>query len=79
MSQAQNLSWTKAQIASRLRLYRVLFLISILGNLVICLWCIFDPVGFARLLLQPDPHPLLAQLARTQIDLERSEPNHGHR
>ncbi len=57
MSQAQNLSWTKAQIASRLRLYRVLFLISILGNLVICLWCIFDPVGFARLLLQPDPFP----------------------
>jgi hypothetical protein len=57
MSQAQMLSRTEAQIASRLRLYRVLFLISILGNLIVCLWCIFDPVGFARLLSQPDPYP----------------------
>jgi len=57
MSQAQTLSWTQAQTASRLRIYQVLFLISILGNLVVCLWCIFDPVGFARALLQPDPFP----------------------
>jgi hypothetical protein len=57
LSQAQNLSWTKAQTANRLRVYRVLFLISILGNLVISLWCIFNPVGFAQLVLQLDPYP----------------------
>jgi hypothetical protein len=57
MSQAQTLSWTRAHTLSRLRVYQVLFLISILGNLVVGLWCIFDPVGFARLLMQPDPFP----------------------
>jgi hypothetical protein len=57
MSQAQNLSWTKAQTANRLRVYRVLFLISILGNVIISLWCIFNPVGFAQLVLQLDPYP----------------------
>ena len=25
--------------------------------MVVGFWCIFDPVGFARLLLQPDPFP----------------------
>ena len=57
MSQAQNLSWTKAQTAGRLRVYRVLFLVSILGNVIISLWCIFNPVGFAQLVLQLDPYP----------------------
>ena len=57
MSQAQTLSWSSAQAANRLRIYKVLFVISILGNLVVCLWCIFDPVGFARALMQPDPFP----------------------
>ena len=57
MSEAQTLSYSKALTASRLRTYRVLFVISILGNLVVGFWCIFDPVGFARLLLQPDPFP----------------------
>ena len=56
-SQAQTLSWTEAEAAGRLRAYRALFLISILGNLVVCFWCIFAPVGFARLLHQPDPFP----------------------
>jgi hypothetical protein len=55
MSEAQTLSYSKTLTASRLRTYQVLFVISILGNLVVGFWCIFDPVGFARLLLQPDP------------------------
>lgn len=57
MSDAQTLSYSKAQTAGRLRTYRVLFVISILGNLVVCFWCVFDPVGFARLVFQPDPFP----------------------
>ena len=57
MSEAQTLSYSKTLTASRLRTYQVLFVISILGNLVVGFWCIFDPVGFARLLLQPDPFP----------------------
>jgi len=57
MTQAQTLSATEAETARRLRTYRLLFLISILGNLVVCLWCIFAPVSFARALLQPDPFP----------------------
>src|SRR5205085_6925592 len=57
MTQAQTLSATEAETARRLRTYRVLFLISILGMLVVWLWCIFAPVSFARLLLQPDRYP----------------------
>jgi len=57
MSEAQTISYTAGQTASRLHTYKVLFVISILGNLVVCFWCIFDPVGFARLVLQPDPYP----------------------
>ena len=57
MSQAQKLSWTEAQTANRLRVYRVLFLISIVVNVIIGLWCIFNPVGFAQLVLGLDPYP----------------------
>ena len=57
MSDAQTLSFTKAQTASRLRTYKVLFIVRILGNLVVCFWCVFDPVGFAHLVFQPDPYP----------------------
>lgn len=57
MTEAQTLSSAEAALARRLRTYRVLFLISILGNLVVCLWCLFAPVSFARLVLQPDPFP----------------------
>ena len=57
MSQVQKLSWTEAQTADRLRVYRVLFLISIVVNVIIGLWCIFNPVGFAQLVLQLDPYP----------------------
>jgi hypothetical protein len=57
LAQMQTRSWTEAEAASRLRTYRLLFLISILGNLVVCLWCLFDPVGFAHAVFQPDPFP----------------------
>jgi len=57
MAQAQTISAPEAEAAGRLRTYRVLFLISILGNLVVCLWCIFAPVSFAHALHQPDPFP----------------------
>jgi hypothetical protein len=48
MTQAQTISAPEAEAARRLRTYRVLFLISILGNLVVGLWCIFAPVSFAH-------------------------------
>lgn len=57
MSEARTLSFTAAQTASQLRTYKVLFAVSILGNVVVSLWCIFDPVGFAHLVFQPDPYP----------------------
>ncbi len=57
MSQSQTLSDAEDVLARRLRLYRMLFLISILGNLVVCFWCIFGPVSFARFLHMPDPFP----------------------
>jgi hypothetical protein len=57
MTQAQTISAPEAEAARRLRTYRVLFLISILGNLVVGLWCIFAPVSFAHALHQPDPFP----------------------
>jgi hypothetical protein len=57
MSDAQTLSFTKAQTATRLHTYKVLFIISILANLVVGFWCIFDPVGFAHRVFQLDPYP----------------------
>jgi hypothetical protein len=51
----QTLSWTQAQSAARLRTFRAAFLIGLAGNAVIALWCLFDPVDFARALHQPDP------------------------
>ena len=57
MSEAQSLSYAKAQMANRLRIYQVLFRISIIANLLVGLWCIFDPVGFAQRVLQIDPYP----------------------
>src|SRR5437764_349296 len=56
-SETQTLSYAQAQSASGLRIFRLLFAIRIVGNVIIACWCIFDPVGFARLLLQPDPYP----------------------
>jgi hypothetical protein len=57
MSEAQSLSYAKAQMANRLRIYQVLFRISIIANLLVGLWCIFDPVGFAQRVFQIDPYP----------------------
>src|SRR5579862_8703418 len=57
MIQAQKLSWTRAQTANTLQVYGALFLISIIVNLIIGLWCIFNPVGFAQLMFQVDPYP----------------------
>lgn len=57
MSEAQSLSYAKAQMANRLRIYQVLFRISIIANLLVGLWCIFDPVGFAHRVFQIDPYP----------------------
>ena len=53
MSKAQILSYTAAQTASRLRVYKALFAISIVANLEVGFWCIFDPVGFAHAVSQP--------------------------
>jgi hypothetical protein len=57
MSETQTLSYAKALIETRLHIYQVLFTISIIIGLLVGLWCIFDPVGFAQLLFQIDPHP----------------------
>ena len=57
MNEAQTLSYTRAQTATRLRIYQVLFAISIIAGLLAGLWCIFDPVGFAQLVFQIDPYP----------------------
>src|SRR6516225_396812 len=57
MSETQTLSYAKALIENRLHIYQVLFTISIVVGLLVGLWSIFDPVGFAQLLFQIDPHP----------------------
>jgi hypothetical protein len=57
MSEIQTLSYAKALTATRLHIYQVLFTISIIIGLLVGLWCIFDPVGFAQLLFRIDPHP----------------------
>jgi hypothetical protein len=57
MSEIQTFSYAKALTATRLHIYQALFTISIIVGLLVGLWCIFDPVGFAQLLLQTDPHP----------------------
>ena len=57
MSETQTLSSAKVLTATRLHVYQVLFTISIIIGLLVGLWCIFDPVGFAQLLFQTDPHP----------------------
>jgi hypothetical protein len=57
MSETQTLSYAKALTATRLHIYQVLLTISIIIGLLVGLWCIFDPVGFAQLLFQTDPHP----------------------
>jgi hypothetical protein len=54
---SMNQSQPQATATGRLRTYQVLFLISILGNLVVGFWALFDPVGFTRLLHQPEPFP----------------------
>jgi hypothetical protein len=41
----------------QLRTYRTMFLISIFSQCGDRLLVHFDPLGFARLLLQPDPYP----------------------
>jgi hypothetical protein len=57
MSEAQTLSYTKAEAASRLRAYRVLFIVSIAVNTLVGLYGLLCPVGLARLLVLPDPFP----------------------
>jgi hypothetical protein len=57
MSETQTLSYAKALTATRLHIYQVLFTISIIIGLLVGLWSIFDPVGFAQLIFQIDPHP----------------------
>src|SRR6516164_5795344 len=57
MSETQTLSYAKALTATRLHIYQVLFTISIVVGLFVGLWSIFDPVGFAQLIFQIDPHP----------------------
>jgi len=57
MSEAQTLSYTKTQVATRLRTYKLLFGISIIIDAAIGLCAIVDPVGLARLLTLPDPDP----------------------
>ncbi|MBO0734473.1 MAG: hypothetical protein J2P49_09200 [Methylocapsa sp.] len=49
----QTLSWTLAQKDRSLRIYRALFLFSILANTTLGLWCLFDPGGFAQFLYLP--------------------------
>ena len=57
MSETQTLSSAKALATTRLHIYQVLSTISIIIGLLVGLWSIFDPVGFAQLLFQIDPHP----------------------
>jgi hypothetical protein len=57
MSEAQTLSYTKAQAANWLRIYRTLLIASIVIDAAIGLYCLLDPVGLARLLMLPDPYP----------------------
>ena len=57
MSETQTLSYAKALIETRLHIYQVLLTISIIIGLLVGLWCIFDPVGFAQLMFQIDPYP----------------------
>ena len=57
MSEAQTLSYTKTQVATRLRTYKLLFGISIIIDAAIGLYAVVDPVGLARLLTLPDPDP----------------------
>ena len=57
MSEAQTLSYTKAEAASWLRTYRVLFVVSIVINTLVGLYGLFCPVSLARLLMLPDPFP----------------------
>jgi hypothetical protein len=54
MNEAQTLSHTNAQVATRLRTYKLLFGISIVIDAVIGLYAVIDPVGLARLLALPD-------------------------
>jgi len=57
MMPAQTLSWTTAQAASRLRTYRVLLTVALLVDVAVGIWCMLDPIGFARTLHQADPYP----------------------
>ena len=53
MIQEHTLSWTRTQSAARLHAYRMLFLITIAGNVLIGLWCLFAPADFAQHVHQP--------------------------
>ena len=57
MSETQTLSYARALTATRLHIYQVLLTISIIIGLLVGLWCMVDPVGFAQLMFQIDPHP----------------------
>ena len=58
MNRDQTLSWTIARKERSLRIYRALFLISILANAALGFWCLIDPRGFAQSLhLPPEVWP----------------------
>src|SRR5262249_32307064 len=57
MSEAQTVSYTKAQAANWLRIYTTLLITSIVVDAPIGLYCLLDPIGLARLLMLPDPYP----------------------
>jgi hypothetical protein len=57
MSEAQTLSYTKAQADNWLRIYKTLLIIGIAIDAAIGLYCLLDPVGLARLLMLPEPYP----------------------
>jgi hypothetical protein len=57
MSEAQTLSYTKAEAVSRLRAYRVLLVVNVAINVMIGLYGVFNPVGLAHLLILPEPYP----------------------
>jgi hypothetical protein len=57
MNEAQTLSYTQAQTASRLHAYQILFLFNIIVNVLVGLWCIFGPVSFIHVVLHADAFP----------------------
>jgi hypothetical protein len=55
MNREQTISWSLAKTAGRERAYRWALGTAIAANLLIGLWCLFDPTSFARALHQASP------------------------